>query len=105
MATLNAVEAPGTGLLDWVRAVSRPSLLAFGVGVLALLSAMVTYGMVTGLVPYNPTPENLVTLLLINLTLGVSLGGLIAWRLVRLWRARRSGLAGASSMCAWSPSV
>ena len=95
MATTNAVEAPGAGLLDWVRVVSRPSLLAFGVGILALLSAMVTYGMVTGLVPYNPTPENLVTLLLINLTLGVSLGGLIAWRLVRLWRARRSGLAGA----------
>ena len=95
MATTNTVEAPGTGLLDWLRAISRPSLLALGVGVLAVLSAMVTYGMVTGLIPYNPTPSNLVTLLLINLALGVSLAGLIAWRLVRLWRERRSGLAGA----------
>jgi two-component system nitrogen regulation sensor histidine kinase NtrY len=95
MATTNTVEAPGTGLLDWLRVISRPSLLALGVGVLAVLSAMVTYGMVTGLIPYNPTPSNLVTLLLINLALGVSLAGLIAWRLVRLWRARRSGLAGA----------
>ena len=95
MATTNTVEAPGTGLLDWLRAISRPSLLALGVGVLAVLSAMVTYGMVTGLIPYNPTPSNLVALLLINLALGVSLAGLIAWRLVRLWRERRSGLAGA----------
>jgi two-component system nitrogen regulation sensor histidine kinase NtrY len=95
MASTNAVEAPGVGLLDWLRAVSRPSLLALGVGVLAVLSAFVTYAMVTGLVPYNPTPSNLVTLLLINLTLGISLGGLIAWRLVRLWSARKSGLAGA----------
>jgi len=95
MATTNTVEAPGAGLLDWLRVISRPSLLALGVGVLAVLSAMVTYGMVTGLIPYNPTPSNLVTLLLINLALGVSLASLIAWRLVRLWRARRSGLAGA----------
>ena len=42
MATTNAVEAPGAGLLDWVRVVSRPSLLAFGVGVLAILFALVT---------------------------------------------------------------
>ncbi|HVE04368.1 MAG TPA: PAS domain-containing sensor histidine kinase [Rhizomicrobium sp.] len=95
MATTNTVEAPGAGLLDLLRVISRPSLLALGVGVLAVVSAMVTYGMVTGLIPYNPTPSNLVTLLLINLALGVSLAGLIAWRLVRLWRARRSGLAGA----------
>jgi two-component system nitrogen regulation sensor histidine kinase NtrY len=95
MATTNAVEAPSVGLLDWLRAISRPSLLALGVGVLAVLSAVVTYAMVTGLVPYNPTPTNLVTLLLINLSLGVSLGGLIAWRLARLWSARQSGLAGA----------
>ncbi len=95
MATTNAVEAPSVGLLNWLRAISRPSLLALGVGVLAVLSAVVTYAMVTGLVPYNPTPENLVTLLLINLSLGVSLGGLIAWRLARLWSARQSGLAGA----------
>ncbi len=95
MATTNVADAPNGGLLDWVRAISRPSLLALGVGVLAVLSGTITYAMVTGLVPYRPTPASLVTLLLINLTLGLSLGGLIAWRLARLWRARRSGLAGA----------
>ena len=100
MATTNAVEAPSVGLLDWLRAISRPSLLALGVGVLAVLSAVVTYAMVTGLVPYNPTPTNFVTLLLINLSLGVSLGGLIAWRLARLWSARQSGLAGRQAACA-----
>ena len=32
---------------------------------------------------------------MVNLTLGLSLGALIAWRLVRLWSERRSGRAGA----------
>jgi len=36
MATTNTVEAPGAGLLDLLRVISRPSLLALGVGVLAV---------------------------------------------------------------------
>jgi len=95
MASTNAAETPNGGMLDWVRAISRPSLLALGVGALAVLSGVVTYAMVTGLIPYNPTSASLVSLLLVNFTLGVTLGALIAWRLVRLWSARRSGLAGA----------
>ena len=34
-------------------------------------------------------------LLLVNLTLVLTLGALIAWRLTRLWAERRSGIAGA----------
>jgi two-component system nitrogen regulation sensor histidine kinase NtrY len=96
MATANAADAPeGAGLLGGMRAISRPSLLAFGVGVLAVLSGMATYATVMGFVPYTPTPAVLVGLLIVNLTLGLTLAALIAWRLTRLWSARRSGIAGA----------
>jgi two-component system nitrogen regulation sensor histidine kinase NtrY len=37
----------------------------------------------------------LIALLIVNLTLVLALGALIAWRLTRLWAERRSGSAGA----------
>ncbi len=95
MATVSAIPVPASGWLGVIRAVSRPSRLAFGVALLAVLSGFTTYATLTGLVPYNPTPGALIGLLLVNLTLGLSLGALIAWRLVRLWSERRSGRAGA----------
>jgi two-component system, NtrC family, nitrogen regulation sensor histidine kinase NtrY len=91
--TLEALRPPG--LLGLFRAASRPSLLAAGVGLLSVLSGIGTYFTLTGIGPYTPTPTALVALLLINLTLGLSLGALIVWRLVRLWSERRSGRAGA----------
>ena len=96
MATVNALPAPRkTGLRALVLAMSRPSRLALAVGVLAVLSGIATYAIVTGLVPYDPTPGGLIGLLLINLTLVLTLGALIGWRLVRIWSERRSGIAGA----------
>jgi len=95
MTTVSAIPAPASGWLSVIRAVSRPSRLAFGVALLAVLSGFATYATLTGLVPYNPTPGALVGLLLVNLTLGLSLGALVAWRLVRIWSERRSGRAGA----------
>ncbi|HEX4302372.1 MAG TPA: PAS domain-containing sensor histidine kinase [Rhizomicrobium sp.] len=96
MTTANAIEAPvGGGFFPWLRAISRPSLLAFGVGVLAVLSGAMTYAAVMGLLPYNPTPAGLFTILVVNAILGAALAGLIIWRLIRLWGARRSGIAGA----------
>src|SRR5512146_640769 len=96
MATVNALQAPRrTELRAVVLAMSRPSRLALAVGVLAVLSGIATYAIVTGLVPYNPTPGGLIGLLLINLTLVLTLGALIGWRLVRIWSERRSGIAGA----------
>lgn len=83
------------GLIGLLQAVSRPSLLAAGVGLLSVISAVITYAMVTGLVPYNPTPAALITLVIVNLALVLALGALIAWRLTRLWSARRLGHAGA----------
>ncbi|MEY4966661.1 MAG: alginate biosynthesis sensor protein KinB [Pseudomonadota bacterium] len=78
-----------------LRAVSRPSQLAFGVAILAVISGCVTYALLTGLVPYTPDRVGLIALLLVNLTLVLSLAALIGWRLARLWATRRSGRAGA----------
>ena len=66
-----------------------------GVGVLAVASGTVTYAILSGLTPYTPGRTGLVTLLLVNLGLGLTLAALIAWRLVRLWAERKSGRAGA----------
>ncbi|HEV7960085.1 MAG TPA: PAS domain-containing sensor histidine kinase [Rhizomicrobium sp.] len=80
---------------DLIRSASLPSRLALGVGLLAVLSGGVTYAILSGLIPWSPGRAGLIVLLLVNLTLGLSLGALIAWRLVRLWAERKSGRAGA----------
>ena len=96
MTVANTVPAPESGgVFGWLRAVSRPSLLAFGVGILAVLFGIATYITVMGLTPYNPSPTTIVGILVVNLALIAVLAGLIAWRLVRLWRTRQSGIAGA----------
>ncbi len=95
MATTTSVEKPKSGAFGVLRAISLPSLLALGVALLALLSGLITYAILTGIIPYTPTQGVMVILLLVNLTLVLSLGALIAWRLVRLWSERRSGRAGA----------
>src|SRR5689334_700697 len=92
MAKANVFEGELVGL---ARAMSRPSLLAFGVGIAALLAGTLTYGTLTGLVPYRPSHDGLIGLVLINFILALTLGALIAWRLTRLWAERRSGMAGA----------
>ena len=96
MATSDVAGTPArAGLWQVIRTASSPSRLAAGVGLLAVVSGVATYATVTGLVPYHPTSRSLIALLLTNLALVLSLGGLIGWRLVRLWIARRSGIAGA----------
>ncbi len=96
MAVTEIAEPPSRrGLWQLMRAISRPSRLAAGVGLLAVVSGVLTYATVTGLVPYRPTPVTLIVLLLVNLILVLSLGALIAWRLTRLWIDRRTGIAGA----------
>ena len=62
---------------------------------LAAASGATTYAILSGLTPWAPSRGGLIALLLVNLTLGLSLGALIAWRLVRLWAERKSGRAGA----------
>lgn len=93
MADVESLPRPaGTA---WFQAISRPTLVALGVAFLAVLSGVLTYAVVTGLIPYPVTPDLLVLLLLFNLALALSLMGLLAWRLTRLWADRRAGQAGA----------
>ena len=100
MTTSDAIGPPErTGLWQVIRAVSRPSRLAAGVGLLAVVSGVATYATVRGLVPYHPTSATLIVLLLLNLGLVLTLGALIAWRLTRLWIDRRSGIA-QTALCA-----
>jgi two-component system, NtrC family, nitrogen regulation sensor histidine kinase NtrY len=95
MATTEAVDSSASGIPRLLRAVSRSSLVAIGVGSLAILSGIVTYTIIGRLDAYSPSDSELFTLLLVNLGIDLALGGLIAWRLGRLWVEYRSGAAGA----------
>ena len=63
--------------------------------VLALLSALFTFLVLTGLTPIVPTHEVVVTVLLANATMVAVLVGIVAWGFFDLIRARRKGRAGA----------
>jgi len=78
-----------------LRAVSRPSQLAFAVAILAVLSGCATYALLTGLTRFTVGQTGLIVLLIVNLALVLALAALIAWRLARMWSTRRSGQAGA----------
>src|SRR5258708_5442644 len=78
-----------------LRAVSRPSQLAFGVALLAVLSGCVTYALLTDLIPYHLGRAGQIALVVFNLALVLSLATLIGWRIARLVATRRSGRAGA----------
>ena len=78
-----------------LRAVSRPSQLAFGVALLAVLSGCVTYALLADLTSYHLSRAEQIALVLVNLTLVLSLAALIGWRIARLVATRRSGRAGA----------
>lgn len=94
MATTNALDLPPLrGQPGWGRMLSRPTLFALAVAVLAALIGLVTYAAVTGLVPYRPSHTGLLGLILLNIALVGTLGAMIAWRLMRLWSERRSAAA------------
>ena len=78
-----------------LRAVSRPSQLAFVVALLAVLSVCVTYVLVTRVGPNNLSNATQALLVVVNLVLTLALAGLIGWRVARLLATRRSGRAGA----------
>ena len=70
--------------------------LAFALSVGAVVSGITTYGALTGyLSPEGADPNTIIVLLNVDLVLLLLLGALVAWRLVRLWIARRQGFAGA----------
>lgn len=63
--------------------------------VVAILTGLVTYTILTGLSPIKPTPDVIVWLLLCNLALVLAVVGMIVWQLWKLLVARRRGTAGA----------
>ncbi|HET7084385.1 MAG TPA: PAS domain-containing sensor histidine kinase [Rhizomicrobium sp.] len=78
-----------------LRSISRPSQLAFGVALLAVVSGCVTYALLTDLFPYHLGRISQIALLVFNFALVLSLATAIGWRIARLVATRRSGRAGA----------
>jgi two-component system nitrogen regulation sensor histidine kinase NtrY len=78
-----------------LRPISRPSRLAFGVALLAVVSGCFTYAILTDLLPYHLGRASQIALLVFNLALVLSLAAAIGWRIARLMATRRSGRAGA----------
>ncbi|MEX2127971.1 MAG: PAS domain-containing sensor histidine kinase [Xanthobacteraceae bacterium] len=66
-----------------------------GAVLLALVSALVTFLILTGLTPVVPTHNVVVSVLLANAAVAVVLLGVLAWEFVGLVRARRRGRAAA----------
>src|SRR5690349_3421995 len=74
----------------------RFGVLGLGLILLALASAAVTFLVLTGLTPFEPTHQVVVALLLINVGFGVAIIGLIGVEILGLVRARRRRQAGAA---------
>jgi len=78
-----------------LRAISRPSQLAFGVALVAVVMGCFTYALLTDLIHYQLSRGAQIGLLLFDLTLVLSLATAIGWRIARLVATRRTGRAGA----------
>ncbi len=68
--------------------------VTFGLGMAAFLAAIATYLAISDFSPFETSPQLVLGLLLLDLVLLLALATLVAWRLVALWMARRSGTAG-----------
>src|SRR5258706_2056481 len=82
------------GLLRAFSGGSWSSTAALAIAPLAILSVLVTGAIVMGFVPFPLTDKDVVALELLDSSLGLSLAGLIIWRLLKLWAARRQGRPG-----------
>ncbi|MDP4822600.1 MAG: PAS domain-containing sensor histidine kinase, partial [Aestuariivirgaceae bacterium] len=96
--TLKAVEEPHAGSwrggFDFRHRFSAAS--AMTVVVASIICGLATYLILTGLTPIKPTRPLVLTLLIANLALVAAMAGLIGWQMLRLFMARRRGIAGAS---------
>ena len=84
-------------ILEWLqkRKFSPSAWLSVGLVPTAMVLGIATYGILTGLAPVSLNYTIVIILLLANLAVVSVLVGLIGTRVLRLYRARRSGLAGA----------
>jgi len=95
MVTASASEGARPQKLPAVARGSWASAAALAIAPLAVLSVAITGAIVIGIIPFRLTDKAVVALESLDLTLGLSLAGLIAWRWLRLWAARRHGRPGA----------
>lgn len=82
-------------IFTWTRENVRPSSIAFGLTSLAIVLGVLNYLYFTQSGTQGPTREQIIWLFVANTAVGLSLIALIAWRVVRVWIARRRGFAGA----------
>jgi two-component system nitrogen regulation sensor histidine kinase NtrY len=92
MTGANAETPAQARRFDWTRAVRSAGYVAV---VLAIVSAATTYLILVGLTPLDPTPDVVVTAMVINGGLIGFLILLVAWELTNLVLARRQGRAAA----------
>lgn len=79
----------------WLKRIQWPTILGLTLAIAAVTSGIATYLTLTGAAGFVPSRSLVITLLLVNLAIVLTLFALIAYRLVRLWIARRAGSAGA----------
>ena len=96
MATETAVPYPDLWrrFVGWARRVGLSRKLAIALAIAAVASGTATYIALTGASPFGPEARTVLALMLTNLVLLLSLGALVARRLVKLWAERRRGSAG-----------
>ncbi len=85
---------------DWLQRnlfwVARTSWLSYGIVILALIAAIMTFLIMTGSTPIEQTdPGVQLYIIVIDLVILLALVALVIGRLVQLWIARRTGGAGA----------
>jgi two-component system nitrogen regulation sensor histidine kinase NtrY len=79
----------------WARQVRLDRKLAFGTAIAAVVFGAATVLVWTGASEFGPAPTTVFALLLIDTLLLVALAVVVVRQLVRVWVARRQGLAGA----------
>jgi two-component system, NtrC family, nitrogen regulation sensor histidine kinase NtrY len=67
---------------------------SLGLGALAVLTITLTYLTIGGRMPFSPTPDIVLALVIVNFFVLMVLVALIAVQLANMWNQRRSGLAG-----------
>ena len=88
--------APGRRerLAAWATRIGLERKLAVALAVLAVIAGTATYLTLTGSSPLTASTNSLLLLLNIDLVLLLSLGGIVARRIVEIWAERRRGSAG-----------
>lgn len=78
----------------WLRAAAVSRFVAVSLTVAAVAAGVATYAALTGSPPFGPDPNVLLFLIVVDLVLLLPLAVLVAYRIVRIWTARRKGSAG-----------